>query len=170
MALTIETGDIVENADSYLSLVAARVLAVSYGYTLPADDTAAEIALRKAASYVDSFEQRFTGYRVSELQSLSFPRQAASYSYGGYIDDNVIPVKLQLAQVIAAATYGAGTAVRPNDSGQAVASTTLDKLSKSYFNNGSTSKQITITECVDALRTLFSSSSSNKFSFDVTRG
>lgn len=171
MTLTVEDGSVVAGADSYISLVDARTLATNYGYALPVDDTEANVALRKGAWYVDGFEDSYTGTRTDEAQSLAWPRTDATYRYGADIESDAIPSQLQLSQVIAAATYGAGTNVRPNDNGQNVASHSVDgAVSQSFFNNGSTSKQITITEANDALKVLFSSSSSNKFSFNVNRG
>ena len=43
MALVVETGAGLADADSFISLVGARALAEKYGITLPADDTAAEV-------------------------------------------------------------------------------------------------------------------------------
>ena len=65
MALVVETGAIVPGADSYVSLTDARTLAASYGLALPADDTAAEAALRNGAVYVGLQEPSMCGRRVS---------------------------------------------------------------------------------------------------------
>ena len=47
MALLVETGAGVADADSFISLVDARILAANYGLSLDVDDTAAEVQLRQ---------------------------------------------------------------------------------------------------------------------------
>lgn len=170
MALTVETGEIVDGADSYISLDDARTLATSYGYSLPDDDTDAEIALRRGRVYVDNQESRFTGGRTDDDQSLPWPRDNAYYSYGAEIGDDEIPGKLQLAQVIAAHHYGNGTDVRANNDGRSIASQAVSgAVSRSYFDNGKSGKTIVLTEVMDALAVLFAASSNNAYSFEVYR-
>ncbi len=170
MALTVEDGSIIEDADSYIGLDDARTMAENYGYSLPDDDTECEVALRKGALYIDSFESRYPGSRTDDSQELAWPRENAAYNYGTEIDDDAIPSKLQFGQVIAAATYGDGTDVRPNDTGRAISKEIVGPIDTEYFNNGTTSEQITITEAVDALKCLFTDGSSNIYSFRVGRG
>jgi hypothetical protein len=170
MSLTVETGEIVADADSYISLDDARTLAANYGYSLPDDDTKAEVALRKGVWYVDAQEPRYNGTRTDDSQSLAWPRENAYYTYGTEIDSDAIPTKLQLGQVIAAATYGAGTDVRANDDGKSIASQAVSgAVSQSYFNNGKTGSSIVITEAMDAIATLLSGSGNNGISFEVYR-
>jgi len=108
MPLIVEDGSIVPDADSYVSLADARALAANYGLGLPADDTAAEVALRNGATYVGLAEPQMCGRRVSAEQSLAYPRTGTTLN-GFTVADNVIPSQLIRAQVIAAITYGAGT-------------------------------------------------------------
>ena len=49
MALTVEDGTGLEAADSYISLVDARALALDFGWVLPTLDADADIALRNGA-------------------------------------------------------------------------------------------------------------------------
>ena len=74
MALIVENGSIVPGADSYVSLADARALAAKYGKELPADDTAAEAALRNGAVYVGLQEPAMCGQRVSAEQYLEIGR------------------------------------------------------------------------------------------------
>ena len=75
MALIVEDGTIVPSADSFLSLVDARLLAVNYGLTLPIDDTEAEIALRNGYLLLLTEERNLQGSRVSAEQTGIFPRK-----------------------------------------------------------------------------------------------
>jgi len=101
VSLTVETGQIIEGADSYISLADARALAANYGLVLPADDTAAEVALRNGATYVGLAEPQMCGRRVSAEQSLAYPRTGVTLN-GFPVANNVIPKQLIRAQVIAA--------------------------------------------------------------------
>ena len=120
--LIVEDGTGKSDSDSYVSLVDARALAVKYGYTLPADDTAAEVALRQGAGYVDMQESCFGGARKLLTQALAWPRVGAKTTFKAEIADDAIPSQLLMAQVAAAAEYGAGVDVRATDDGKAIAS------------------------------------------------
>lgn len=97
MALTVEDGSIVPNADSYISLTDARTLAANYGWELPVDDTAAETALRNGAGYIGLQEPQLCGTRVSAGQSLAFPRQGITL-YGFPFASDAIPPQVKLAR------------------------------------------------------------------------
>lgn len=75
MALTIETGAGVANADSYASVAEARAYASARGVTLSAVDGDVEILLRKACDYLDSLETEYKGSRVESDQALAWPRE-----------------------------------------------------------------------------------------------
>lgn len=170
MPLIVETGAIVPNADSYVSLADARALAAKYGLELPADDTAAEAALRNGATYVGLAEPQMCGRRVSAEQSLAYPRTGATL-YGFTVADTVIPPQLIRAQVIAAVTYGAGTEVRANSDGRSVQTERVEgAVTVTYFNNGNSGATTAITAADDALRPLLCSGLNNGFSFNVYRG
>ena len=170
MPLIVETGAIVPNADSYVSLADARALAAKYGLELPADDTAAEAALRNGATYVGLAEPQMCGRRVSAEQSLAYPRTGATL-YGFTVADTVIPPQLIRAQVIAAVTYGAGTEVRANSDGRFVQTERVEgAVTVTYFNTGSSGATTAITAADDALRPLLCGGLNNGFSFNVYRG
>lgn len=170
MPLIVETGAIVPNADSYVSLADARALAAKYGLELPADDTAAEAALRNGATYVGLAEPQMCGRRVSAEQSLAYPRTGATL-YGFTVADTVIPPQLIRAQVIAAVTYGAGTEVRANSDGRSVQTERVEgAVTVTYFNNGNSGATTAITAADDALRPLLCGGLNNGFSFNVYRG
>ena len=169
MALVVEDGSVTPGADSYVSLANARALAASYGLALPADDTAAEVALRNGAVYVGLQEPSMCGRRVSASQSLAYPRQGVSL-YGFALASDVIPPQVIHAQVVAAVEYGEGTDVRASSDGRVTESERVEgAVTVSYFNNGATGATTTITAAMDALRPLLCGSV-NGASFNVYRG
>ena len=169
--LTVEDGSVVAGADSFISLVDARALAAKYGWTLPADDTAAEVSLRNGVQYVDLQEPRFNGSRVSAEQTLSWPRTGATNSFGYEIPSDSIPAQAQCAQVAAAAEYGAGTDVRVSSDGKNVQSQeVVGAVKRSFFNNGKSSATVQITRALDCLKPLMINSDGNFYNFRVNRG
>ena len=169
MALVVETGAVVPGADSYIDLVDARALAAKYGKELPADDTAAEAALRNGALYLGLYESAMCGQRVSAGQSLSYPRRAV-FLYGFPVASDSIPSQVITAQVMAAVEYGDGTNVRASSDGRVTSMERVeDAVTVEYFNNGATGATTTITAALDALRPLLCGSI-NGASFRVYRG
>lgn len=169
MALVVEDGTGKSDADSYVSLDAARTLAAKYGMSLPEVDGDAEAALRNGAVYIGLFEPQMCGRRVSATQALAFPRSGINL-YGFPVASNTIPAQLVQAQIIAAVEYGKGTAVRGSTDGRSVASERVEgAVAVSYFNNGSTGNAVSITAADDALRSLLCGAN-NGSSFNVYRG
>lgn len=169
MPLVVEDGTGKSDADSYVSLDAARTLAAKYGMALPTADADAESALRNGAVYIGLFESQMCGRRVSATQALAFPRSGINL-YGFPVASNTIPAQLVQAQIIAAVEYGKGTAVRGSTDGRAVASERVEgAVAVSYFNNGSTGSAVSITAADDALRSLLCGAN-NGSSFNVYRG
>lgn len=123
MALTIETGLNVPNANSYLDLTAIRAYASARGVTLSVVDATLEPLVIKAMDYIESFRSEFQGMRTFPTQPLQWPRAEISYTdfylgqiaseYGIMIDcvtiaNNVIPQQLKdvLCQVVMAINAG----------------------------------------------------------------
>lgn len=75
MTITVETGAIVTDANSYVSLTDARAYVAARGGVLSAVDATAEAVLLKAMDYLESFDGRFKGDRVERDQPLSWPRE-----------------------------------------------------------------------------------------------
>lgn len=170
MSLVVETGAGLADSESYISLADARTMAAKYGITLPALDSDAEVALRQGAQYVDLQESGFCGSRLVDTQAMAWPRTETVNAYGQIVAAGAMPKQLGMAQVYAAAEYGAGTDVRATDDGKAVASEAVTgAVAVSYFNNGKTGSTVTITKCLDALKPLLVCAS-NGFEFRVSRG
>lgn len=81
MALIVETGAGLANAESYASVAAATVYHANFGNAAwdNADSEVQESALRRATAYIDS-NYRFKGERYSAEQALAWPR------YGVVVD------------------------------------------------------------------------------------
>ena len=81
MALVVEDGTGLSNADSYQSLTDADLYATNYGLTAwsaltaspGVDDTQKEIALRNATLNID-ISRIYIGEKLNDDQSLEFPR------------------------------------------------------------------------------------------------
>lgn len=162
MALVVEDGTGLANADSYQTLEDARLNANALGLNLPAGEEAAEAALRNGARYVNRYESSFTGYRTVDTQALSFPRTNSIRSFGTNCIDvasDAIPNELIMAQMFAAVEYGKGTDVMPVDDGLSVQlKEVVGAVKKQFFDNGKTGKGIVITQAIDALKPLMGAS------------
>lgn len=171
MALIVETGAVVADADSYVSVDDARTIAAKYGLPLDGIDSEVEVYLRSGYEYVSLHESRFNGSRVSEDQTGSWPRVDATNIYGFDISPDSIPNQAIYAQVAAASEYSLGTDVRASSDGKMIASEeVVGAVKQSYFNNGKASSTVEITKSLDFLRPLFTRNGSNGFSFYVSRG
>lgn len=107
MALIVETGLIVPNAESYVSVAEATTYHAERGQGdawEAVEDK--EAALRLATSYMEAaYRSRWLSFRVSALQALSWPRAwvtlpDAPYGYGSFaafVPNNVIPVEVKRA-------------------------------------------------------------------------
>lgn len=136
MALIVEDGSIVANANTYASDSAYTAYASQRGITIGADATAREAELINAMDYIESHRDKFKGYKVSQNQSLQWPRQ------GVYIDQylfasDAIPQELINAQIEAAIAVSSGTSIKKTGDYQNVQSESIGDLSVSYFSGGS---------------------------------
>lgn len=115
--LTIETGAIVVDADSYITISDVATYATRYGLAWTGTDLAKEQAILRAMVYFESFERAFRGYRVSSIQELSFPRGGLLTSNGeGYLPTNTIPkgVKNAVSEAAVIELASPGTLLTPS--------------------------------------------------------
>lgn len=135
MALTVETGEGLANADSLVSLAEVRAFASARGKTLPEADAVLEQQIRAAHDYLVLVEDRLQGSRRKASQALPFPRSGICL-YGESVEDDVIPVTLKnaVAQlVIESQTRDA----LPVNEGRVVTQESVGPLSTSYAITGS---------------------------------
>ena len=96
MALTIEDGTIVADADSYATATELTTYAGNYGFTLPATDGEKEALLRRAALQMNA--ERWKGSRVEATQSLAWPRECVVVDCEVIASDS-IPARIQYGQM-----------------------------------------------------------------------
>tara|TARA_R110002126_G_scaffold135648_2_gene279966 strand:+ start:73 stop:570 length:498 start_codon:yes stop_codon:yes gene_type:complete len=136
MALIIEDGSIVANANSFVTADEMVTYAALRGVTIPADTTTQEQQIILAMDYLTDREQGMKGTRVSELQELPYPRFNVRFN-GYYITGAEIPKELKSAQIELAIQVG-GSDLLISKTTDNVQSVSLDGvISKSYFSGGS---------------------------------
>lgn len=98
MALIIEDGTIVANADSYVTLAAYQAYGAARGWTLGTDDAADEINLRRAFDGINR-QWSYRGELVNEAtQAGAWPRYMSAFSSGYVVPSNEIPQRVKDAQ------------------------------------------------------------------------
>ena len=73
MSLTVENGDVVEGADSYVALADYRVYCEARGWAIAVDDATDEANLRRAFDAINRL-WRYLGSPQTDEQSGAFPR------------------------------------------------------------------------------------------------
>lgn len=166
MALIVEDGTGLADADSYISLADARTYAENYGYSLPATDPEAEILIRQGTLDVDANEMK--GSKLLDTQSLSVPR--VDVYCDGYLKD--IDYQLLVAgraSVIYASARFGGASVRGIDNGKEVKLEEVpNAVKREFFESGSTGATVTVTEAEDMLKCLVDNQG-NGLTFGVYR-
>ena len=84
MALTVEDGTVVANADSYADLVFVRNYAAKRNLTIHTADADLEVLIIKAMDYLEARGGEYKGCKVSTAQTLQWPRKGNTTS-GQYI-------------------------------------------------------------------------------------
>lgn len=102
MALTIEDGTGVANADSYVTVAECEAFAIAYfGASLNGNASHKEAALRRAALFINSLP--FKGTRTfARDQGLAWPRKDATDGEETDIPEEEIPQEVKDAQCILA--------------------------------------------------------------------
>lgn len=93
MALIIEDGTLVANADSYATLAVARAFATKRNLVPAATDITLEADLIKAMDFIESHRGKFKGFIVAETQALQWPRKEV-YVNGFLLAQTTIPQEL----------------------------------------------------------------------------
>jgi hypothetical protein len=100
VSLIIEDGTGKPDADSYASAADLVMYAGKFGVTIPADETAQEALLRRAALAMDG--KTWKGRKSSSEQALSWPRSGVELD-GEIKPDNYLPSRIQYGQMALAA-------------------------------------------------------------------
>lgn len=134
MALTVETGAGLANADSLVTLAEVRTFATSRGLAVSAVDADLEAQIRLAHDYLLANEFRLAGFRKTEGQALSYPRE--NYALFGYpVASGTIPqgIKNVIAQLV---IESASIELLPSNDGKVVISETVGPISTDYAQSG----------------------------------
>ena len=98
MALIVEDGTIVPNANSYQTLAEIRAYALARGVTLSAVDSELEPLAIQAMDYLEAQRAKYQGNKVEPLvQELQFPRDDVKIDCVAFPSDE-IPKELQSAE------------------------------------------------------------------------
>ena len=175
--LIVETGTIVENANSYVDLAFADAYLTSRGNTVWAGvgEDAKAAALIRAADVLNGY--RWKGQPVEPGRVMAWPRKGVDYSPGNPVPENVVPIQVQNAQCeIAAASMseeGANDPLAQVDTTKgAVTSEKVDVMAVSYAEP-STNSYLGVTgyPAVDGLLRAFLASSGRGFGIvEIQRG
>jgi hypothetical protein len=158
MALTVETGAGLADADSYISLVDAAAYHTARGnaaWAALASDTVREQLLRQATDYIENqYGLRFLGYRVSDTQALSWPRdwvpRQTSVTGSGYWPNDEVPAPV--ARACAELALRAATSALAPDITPPVLSEKVGPLEVTYAQGA---RQTTTFRAVDSLLAQF---------------
>jgi hypothetical protein len=171
MALIIEDGSIVANANSFATVVECQAFADARGLTLPSTDAEIEILLINASDFLFSLENDFQAFRTSpSSQVLPFPRETV-YLYGESIASDAIPQILKDGQC-RLAFDASQQDLLATGSGRVVKKEGVGPLVVEYGDDGASNPQANLTAALTILAPLFKESStaaSGSFTFCVNR-
>lgn len=133
MAVIVETGAIVANANAYCDVAYVTAYAAARALDFAGSDADKEAAIIKATDYVDA-RYSFSGARVSSSQELSWPRSGASDRDEGIeIAENVVPSVLKRAVAELAIKAFAGRALLEDQArGGRIVSQSVGAISVTY--------------------------------------
>ena len=134
MALIIEDGSGVADANSYGTVAGLQVYADSRGISLPVVTAELEALLINASDYLLGMEDRWQGYRVEATQALSFPREGV-FLYGSLQPSTTIPAALINGQYQIAIDYNSGNML-PTGAGRETIKEKVDVIEVEYAETG----------------------------------
>lgn len=162
IAIIIEDGTQVVNANSYVDLATVRSYALNRGVALSVTDDVVAAQLILAKDYIESKNDEFVGSRVTTTQVLSWPRQNVLQFDGSFLPTNTIPQALKDAQCQLVIEQFNGIVLMPTTdpaSGGFVTHEKVDVLETTYSERVGTTRE-PIMRAVDALlKTLLSTGS-----------
>ena len=85
---------------------------------------------------------------------------------GNSFPNDEIPQEVKDAQVFTASQIESGTDLYPNNDGRSIASQSVGSVSQSYFNNGKTGKEVSLTSTETAIKPVLGNGG-GKYSYEV---
>ena len=141
MALIVETGAVVPNANTYVTRQELIDYAVLRGVVI-ADDDASDILLISATDYLESFRARYKGAEVQPgVQPLAWPREGVTAGFV-IVGSDTIPDAIKKAQIVLAMEASKGTVLlptqKPQTGGVTLIRQKLGPIEKQYAVTGDT--------------------------------
>lgn len=136
VVLIVEDGSIVAGANTFVTVEEYKAYAVQRGWPLPPSDLEIARAILSAADFIRSLEPKFAGYRVSNEQTMPFPRKGVAVPGrpGWYYDEDEIPSLLKEAQIELAGIVASGGRLYPSASSlKAVKRKKIGPIETEYF-------------------------------------
>lgn len=153
MALIIEDGTGVDNANSYITVAEARAFASLRSLILPSSDSEVEVLIVKAFDYLESLD--YKGNHANPPQSAEFPRRDL-YLQGVLFSESQITYKLKQAQ--SQLTYEAvNIDLQPTGNGKEVIKEKVDVVEVQYSEKGINVARPTFTTVNSFLKDLLKS-------------
>jgi len=133
MALIVEDGTNVPNANSYADVTYIRAFAEARGVELPAADSAVEVMATNAMDYIEALRNKFQGSKTysDPAQALQWPRSGVLIDCTSFPDDE-IPVELKKAQAQLVVEQMEMPDLSPSTDGYAVAKEKVDVIEVEY--------------------------------------
>tara|TARA_R110000796_G_scaffold11038_5_gene36869 strand:+ start:1923 stop:2411 length:489 start_codon:yes stop_codon:yes gene_type:complete len=139
MALIIEDGSQVVDANSYVTDAEYTAYATLKGLTVGATAELREIELLRSMDYLDGAELSMQGTRASSTQALAYPRYNVLL-YGYLLASDKIPKELKQSQFEAAAYSNSGTLLINSEESNLASFSVDGAYSESYHKGGSSVK------------------------------
>ena len=153
MALIIEDGTGVDNANSYITVAEARAFASLRSLILPSSDSEVEVLIVKAFDYLESLD--YKGNHANPPQSAEFPRRDL-YLQGVLFSESQIPYKLKQAQS-QLAYEAVNIDLQPTGNGKEVIKEKVDVVEVQYSEKGINVARPTFTTVNSFLKDLLKS-------------
>jgi hypothetical protein len=154
MALIVEDGTIVPNANSYVTRSDYIIYAAAVGVTV-ADDASADVQLVKSAEYIGRHEANMKGYRTLRDQPIAFPRHNVLID-DWYWTGTEIPRHVILCQMAFALDINAGVDLYNRPRNPSMTNIVKSKrvegaVSVVYADTNSSGQKLSATSTGDAL-------------------
>jgi hypothetical protein len=151
MALVIEDGTLVANADSWVTRADYITYAAARGITIT-DDATADVQLLKAGEFINQHEDNLKGDLVDRDQSMSFPRYNLTID-GWWWTGEEIPRQVILCQLAYALDINAGVDIYnpPQNPNLATKKEKVDVIEVEYAVSENTGQKLSRTSTGDAL-------------------
>lgn len=177
MTLIVEDGSQVPGANSYATVAQADARQTLFGDEVWPDLDASEkeaFLIRATLFMTMRYRLLWAGYRVSQTQSLDWPRYQVQFVDGpgeyspfdAFYPNNVVPVEIVNATIDAAVRISNGQDLTP-DLSPPVIEETVGPITTKYAKGA---RQTTVFQTLDSLLSVFLKNSGSAYMIPLTRG